>query len=466
MDVLLTHGYCLAEDSAEREIMRPHPPLGLLYLTSHLRAKGLDVDVVDTTFSSLAEVEARLERSRPKLVGIYANLMTRSNVLRLVRFASNLGLPVLVGGPDPAPWAEEYLRAGATFVGEGEGERTIEELVPHLERHGRAELERVAGLAWLEGGEVRRAPARERMKELDAQPFPARDAIDISRYLAAWRKKHGFGAVSIITARGCPFRCDWCSHTVFGHSHRRRSVKNVADEVAMIRERYRPERLWYADDVFTIHRRWLLEYCEELSRRELQTPFETITREDCLDAEVLDALRTMQCKKLWIGAESGSQRILDAMQRKTDALRMREMVKQTKEHGIEVGTFVMVGYEGETPSDIEATREHLLEAMPDQVLTTIAYPIKGTGYYEKVRDRVFAVRAWADGSDRDHTVIGRRSRRYYEHARDWIEHSVLHRRLELAGRGRTLLAAKHLVRAQKARLGMRATEHETEAGER
>ncbi|MBI4820705.1 MAG: cobalamin B12-binding domain-containing protein [Deltaproteobacteria bacterium] len=465
MDVLLTHGYCLAEDSAEREIMRPHPPLGLLYVAAHLRAKGFTVEVADTTFGSLEATAARIRATRPSVVGIYANLMTRKNVLRLIRECRLAELPVVVGGPDPAPWAREYLRAGADFVAEGEGERTLEELIPRLQRDGsdKAGLLAVSGLSWLAGGEVVSSGPRDKIRELDAQPFPARDLIEVSQYLSAWRDRHGYGAVSIITARGCPFRCDWCSHTVFGHSHRRRSVKNVADEVELIRATFAPDRLWYADDVFTINRRWFFEYEAELTRRGLNTPFETITREDCLDEDVLAGLARMSCQKLWIGAESGSQRVLDAMSRKTDAARMREMVKAARRHGISVGTFVMVGYEGEELADIEATVEHLVEAMPDQVLTTVAYPIKGTGYFEKVKDRVVPLRAWSEGSDRDHTVLGRKSRRYYEHARDWIVHSVEQKRLE--SEGRRFSAAKHFVRATKAKLAMAAAEHEVERGE-
>src|SRR6185295_5742311 len=142
----------------------------------------------------------------------------------------------------------------------------------------------------------------------------------------------------------------------------------------------------------------------------------TITREDRLNEKVIRTLASMGCYRLWIGAESGSQRVLDAMERRTNATRMREMIKLVKKHGIRAGTFIMLGYDGETWADIDATARHLREAVPDDVLTTLSYPIKGTPYYEQVADRIVGDRSWEDGSDRNLTVRGRNSRRFYRHA--------------------------------------------------
>jgi len=238
--------------------------------------------------------------------------------------------------------------------------------------------------------------------------------------MAAWRGRHGFAPVSLITARGCPYTCTWCSRSVFGMTHRRRSPVNVADEVQLIAETYRPDRLWYADDVFGIHKTWTLEFARELARRGLRLPFECISRAERIDDEVADALVELGCWRVWIGSESGSQRMLDAMQRRVDVERVVDAATLLHRRGIQVGMFIMLGYDGEQESDLRATIHHLKRAAPDIFLTTLSYPIKGTSYYDRVADRIESTGAWADGSDRDLTIAGRPPRRYYDFARRWM----------------------------------------------
>jgi anaerobic magnesium-protoporphyrin IX monomethyl ester cyclase len=464
MDILLTHGYFLREDPVEQEVMRPYPPLGILYISAHLAARGFAPAVFDSTFRERAEFEAFVAKERPPVVGIYCNLMTRRSVLRMIPACTAAGARVVVGGPDPASYAAEYLAAGADVVVIGEGERTLEELLPHLTRSGPTGMRHIAGIIYREDGEQVRTAARAYLDDLDAQPFPDRKAVDIPAYVRVWREHHGLGPVSLITARGCPYTCTWCSHAVFGHSHRRRSVTNVADEVEQIVAEYRPDMLWYADDVFTIHRRWFFGYAQELKRRGIRIPFETISREDRLDEEVVRTLAEMGCLRLWIGSESGSQRVLDAMKRRTDAGRVREMVRLLQHHGIEAGMFIMLGYEGEELADLEATVQHLKLAGPDRLLTTVAYPIKGTPYYEQVRDRIIALKPWAEGSDRDHTVAGRHSRRFYRHTTRWMVNEVAWHRQRGQGRQAAVRGLKSLVNARLGRLGMLLTRHELEGG--
>jgi anaerobic magnesium-protoporphyrin IX monomethyl ester cyclase len=465
MDILLTHGYYLYDDPHELRIMRPYPPLGVLYIAAHLKAQGFGVDVFDTTFSSFDAFRRRIERERPPIVGIYCNMMTRRNVLKMAQICKANGCMVVIGGPDPANYAEEYLVHGADVVVIGEGEITLSELIPHLARHGVSSMEHINGIVYRED-ETRfiRTPPRAYLDDLDAQPFPDRAAIDIDQYVRVWRENHGQGAVSLITARGCPYKCDWCSHAVFGYTHRRRSPANVADEVALIRQTYQPDLLWYADDVFTINHRWLFAYAEELTRRGLHTPFETISREDRLNENVVKTLAQMGCYRLWVGAESGSQRILDAMQRQTDVKRVTEMVHLLKRYGIETGMFIMLGYEGEEAEDLRATVQTLKDANPDIFLTTVAYPIAGTGYYEKVADRVIPLKAWAQGSDSDQTIAGRRSRRYYQHTTRWMVGEVDFHRQRVNGTPDFVRLAKAFVNAKVGRLGMILTQHEVEQG--
>jgi radical SAM superfamily enzyme YgiQ (UPF0313 family) len=463
MDVLLTHGYFLYEDPHELAVMKPYPPLGLLYISSHLKARGVATELFDTTFARFDDLEARLQSARPPVVGVYSNLMTRSRVLQVMAAAKQAGSLVVVGGPDPANYLDDYLSRGADVVAIGEGEQTLEELVPHLVEHGPRNMDSIQGIAYRgDDGEIVRTEPRPMITDLDAQPFPDRAAIDQPEYVNLWRRHHGKGSVSLITARGCPFTCTWCSHSVFGYSHRRRSPANVVNEVEQIVATYDPDLLWYADDVFTINHKWLFEYSAELERRGLHRPFETISREDRLNEEVVQTLARMGCYRLWIGAESGSQRVLDAMKRRTNAERVRAMVHLLQKYGIEVGMFIMLGYDGEERSDLEATVEHLKLAGPDTFLTTVAYPIKGTPYYASVADKVISRRAWELGSDRDYTVAGRHSPRYYQFATRWMVSEVaLHRQQHDQSRSYPRMA-RNFLSAKLGRVGMLLTEREVE----
>lgn len=462
MDLLLAHGYFLALDEAEQRVMKPHPPLGLLYLSSHLKRHGVRVGVFDSTFRTMADFALALDRERPPVVGFAANLMTKRNVLAMIAIAKRKGLRVVVGGPDPPHHAASYLEAGADVVAIGEGERTLEELLPvfanapgHRDLDG--ELSAIHGIVFTNAaGAIVRTPPRTLLPELDAQPYPDRGAIDVPAYLKAWRERHGIGTVSLITARGCPYTCTWCSRSVFGETHRRRSVANVADEVEAIVDRYHPERLWYADDVFAIHKTWTVNYARELERRRLRLPFECISRAERIDDDVAGALASLGCFRVWIGSESGSQRVLDAMQRKVSVDQVREASARLRRHGIQVGMFIMLGYDGEEMSDLKATVDHLKRTAPDIFLTTVSYPIKGTPYYDRVADRL-RPQSWADHTDRDLVVRGRPIRTYYDFARRWMTAEVAK---DQHWRDRRYAqAARSASSALVGRLGMAVTAH-------
>jgi radical SAM superfamily enzyme YgiQ (UPF0313 family) len=389
--------------------------------------------------------------------------MTKGAVLRMIAECRKRGALVVLGGPEPPHHAEEYLAHGADYVVIGEGERTVEELLPRLlARPGVREHRDVDGLAYrdAEGRVVRTAP-RALLRDLDAQPRPDRDAIELEPYLAAWRRRHGMGSVSLVTARGCPYTCRWCSRSVFGETHRRRSPENVADEVRWIVDRYRPEMLWYVDDVFTIHRGWMLRYAAVMAERGLRVPFECISRAERIDEAVADALASLGCFRLWIGSESGSQRVLDAMERRVRVEEVQHATRLLKRRGIQVGMFIMLGYVDEQESDLEATVAHLKKAAPDVFLTTVAYPIKGTPFYDDVRERIVAPAAWASRTDRDLRLRGRHSPLYYRFARQWMVGEV--GRDRHWREGRYLNAVKSAALAGAGRMGMALTRSRSEA---
>ena len=457
MDILLAHAYFLCEDADEQRTMRPHPPLGILYLSAYLERQGVSVSVFDGTFRTPRDFEAMVERERPPVVGIAVNLMTKRHALRMIAQSKRAGALVVLGGPDPPYHAADYLDAGADVIVIGEGEVTLSALLPCLATGRREGLHRINGIAFRgEDGGVVRTPPAPLIGNLDTLPFPNRTAVDVPRYLDAWRSRHGFGTVSLITARGCPYTCTWCSRSVFGQSHRRRSPVSVADEVEEIVARYRPERVWYADDVFAIHRGWTLEYAAELERRRLRLPFECISRAERIDDSVADALVSLGCTRVWIGSESGSQRLLDAMDRKVTVERVRESAARLRRRGIEVGMFIMLGFDDENIDDLRATVEHLKRTSPDVFLTTVSYPIKGTPYYEKVADRVVARAPWSERTDRDLILRGRPRRPYYSFARRWMTAEVERDRHWRAGR--YTRAVRSASSALVGRLGMAITE--------
>jgi anaerobic magnesium-protoporphyrin IX monomethyl ester cyclase len=424
-ELLLTHGYFLFEDPKELQIMKPYAPLGILYLCSHLRNQGYDVDVFDTTFSSREALFQHLRSETPSVIGIYANLMTRGNVVETLKVAREAGWKTIVGGPEPGAYALEYLQAGASFVVFGEGELTMQDLLAAF-RAGVTDIgNTIPGLAYLDAaGNMHETAQREQIADLDKQPWPARQAIDVSRYVKTWRDAHGKGSVNFITARGCPYKCRWCSHQVFGQTHRRRDPLLVVDEVEWLLSTYSPDMVWVSDDVFTINHKWLRDYATEMRRRGLRIPFECISRADRLNAEMLDLLAELGCFRVWIGSESGSQRILDSMDRGVKVEQVQQAVALTRERGIESGMFLMWGYEGEELDDIEATIKHVSTSQPDIFFTTVSYPIKGTPYYKKVSDRLVQLKPWGVGSDREIKIKGRHSRTFYSYADKLLKDEV------------------------------------------
>ena len=454
-DILLTHGYFIAEDPHEQQIMKPYPTLGLLYISSHLKAKGLAVDLFDGTFETLASFDAYVQRTRPTLVGIYCNLMTKGNVLKQMALCKAVGATVVLGGPEPENYADEYLEHGADFVIAGEGELTLEDLIAQRAQPDSIAIEQIPGLIYhAADGTVQRNLPRAQMKDLSAQPWPDRDAIDMHRYLDTWKTHHGVSSVSLITARGCPYTCTWCSHSVFGQTHRRRSVEDVADEVEWIVNTYNPDQLWYADDVFTIVPRWTIAFAAELKKRGIRVPFECISRPDRLNEKVIAALADMGCYRLWLGAESGSQRILDRMKRRTDAEDVQRKSLMLQAAGIEVGMFIMLGFEGEEIIDIEDTVDHLKASQPNLFLTTVSYPIKGTAYYDEVADKLTNHLAWDQRTDRDLGVADRFSADFYQHATRYMVNEVNFHKERLAGSRNIARLGKLYLNARFGRFNM------------
>jgi B12 binding domain/Radical SAM superfamily len=315
MKIILSHGYFLADDPKEQEIMRPYPPLGILYINAYLKRKGIATEVYDTTFSTKQAFRDYLLQAQPNFIGLYVNLMTKLNILEIMRFVRGeerlKHTRIILGGPEVTHHDEAFLRAGADFIILGEGETTIYDLLTSVDSAFSPFLDTIDGIAFINRkGDIVRTKEREKIKDIDILPFPDRKAIDLNKYFNAWKDRHGYSTASVSTMRGCPYTCKWCSRAVYGLSYRRRSPKLVVEELAWMQDNYAVDSFWFVDDVFTISHKWLAAFAEELMLKGIEIKYECITRADRLNEEAVALLEQTGCFRVWIGAESGSQRIL------------------------------------------------------------------------------------------------------------------------------------------------------------
>jgi anaerobic magnesium-protoporphyrin IX monomethyl ester cyclase len=424
-DVLLGHAYFLKYDIIERRVMKPYPPLGILYLSAYLKRAGFAVEVFDSTFRDFSDFEATVQRVKPRIVGLYANIITRDNVIRLARIAKANGVEfVLAGGPDAPEWCELYFDNGIDIIGTNEGELTLEELIPRLQQKAMQDLEQVRGIIFRKNGRTHRTAPRPAITDLDALPWPDRDVLKMDEYFKAWKSHHGESSVSLITARGCPFHCSWCSSEVFGHTHRQRSPRDVVDEMLMLKERYTPDIMWISDDVLTINKKWTEQFIHEVKARNAQHPYECLSRVDLVDRDILQGLKETGCFRIWYGAESGSQKVLDSMRKGTTVEQVKTAAKITQETGMQAGFFILLGYPDETTADIRMTIDFLKETRPDVIGTSIAFPIKGTEFYARVEDRLVKNDNWSSRNQNKLLFKGKYPRLYYWFAARWLVKEV------------------------------------------
>jgi anaerobic magnesium-protoporphyrin IX monomethyl ester cyclase len=417
MSLLFTHAYYLSDDPKEQKIMKPYPPLGLLYVSAYLQGKNIPNNVFDSTFSSQEEQLQFILEKNPKVICIYTNLMTKIEVIKLMNIikTEKYNHPkIVLGGPDVSYNIENYLKAGADFLVIGEGEETTFELYNAIINN--QNFNTINGIAFLENEKVIQTEARTKFKELDELPLPNREAINMQKYLDTWKNNHGQSSMTISTQRGCPYTCKWCSTAVYGQSYRRRPAEQVAAEMKMLKENYNPDVIWFVDDVFTVSHKWLLGFREEVLKQDAIIPFECITRAERLNDEILALLKEIGCFRIWIGAESGSQKVIDLMDRRVDVNVVKEAIQKTNQLGIETGTFIMLGYPGEKEEDILETINYLKDANPTHYTITIAYPIKGTSLYNEVESKIINQLEWENSTDREIDFKRTYSRKYYNYA--------------------------------------------------
>ncbi len=411
-EILLGQSYYLIFDPKLWQQMQPYPPLGTLYAASFLQKHGYDVSLFD---AMLAESESEWERAlaaqTPRFAVLYEdnfNYLSKMCLLRMrqaafsmIDMARKQGCMVILCGADATDHAEEYLGRGADFVLIGEGEQTLVELLDTLTGKADTELESIRGLVYRSLGESHRTPRRADISDLDALPFPAWDLVDIGRYRTIWMERYGFFSMNMVTTRGCPFHCNWCAKPIWGQRYNTRSPENVLTEMHWLREKYHVEHIWFADDIFGLKPGWLRRFGELVSSQEQGVlPFKCLSRADLLvrPGEV-DALKRAGAKTLWMGAESGSQKILDAMDKGTHVEQIREAASLLKGAGIQVGFFLQFGYPGETRVDIEETIQLVRDCAPDDIGVSVSYPMPGTKFFRAVSAQLGEKKNWQDSND-------------------------------------------------------------------
>ncbi len=412
-EILLVNSYLLSNDLNEQRVMKPYAPLGIQYISSYLKSKGHYVDIFDGTFRSIPEFRSTLERLKPKVVGIYANVITKETALEMSALAKQHNATVLVGGPGPVIDTDAYFASGVDVIVRGEGELTVEALINLNDLSDSEELQQIDGIIFKKNGRIVRTTDRKLIEDLDTIPLPDRESINIQRYMDAWKGKHGVSSVQILTARGCPYTCTWCSKEVFGNIYRKRKIEKVIEEIQLIKEKYNPDQLWFADDILTLKRDWILEFSSRVKEKNLAIPFECLARVDLVDKEVLAALKAIKCFRIWYGSESGSQKVLDSMKKKFTVEDVYRAGRLTKEAGIEVGFFIMIGYPGEEISDINKTIDMLKKLEPDYCGSAVAFPIKGTEFYKSVEDKIITKLEWKQRNENRLAFKGRYPKMFY-----------------------------------------------------
>ncbi len=386
LDCLLIFPYFLKFDPTQKKRQGPFPHLGLLYIGKVLKNYGYKVELLDCTFfSSIEEAKQVIKEKMPRVIGITTMITLTKYVYEFIKYSKTLTIPVICGGPDASLRPEKYINFGADYVVVGEGEETILELLPRI-LSGEEPLG-VRGVVYKnKEGSIVYNPRRYFIKNIDEIGAPDRSLINNELYRRTWMKSYGFAMTTIITSRGCPYACNYCSNPVapFGRRYTYRNAKNVVDELEELVVKLGFDRIWFADDVFTINRARTLELCKEIINRNFKFKWSCLTRADRVDEELLHYMKRAGCELIFYGLESGSQRMLDFMNRNMKVTDMKKGMILTKKVGIKIHTFLMVGYPGENFQSLIETIKIMKEIMPDEFSFTIAYPLPGTKLYNLV----------------------------------------------------------------------------------
>ncbi|HET6542504.1 MAG TPA: radical SAM protein [Chryseolinea sp.] len=409
MNVLFTHSYFYKFDEKQWRFKQPYPPLATILAAAVLRNEGYAVSLFDTNLrDDPTEILPVLEKFKPRYLVIYDdgfNYLSkmcltnmREAAFRMAHESKKLGCTVIVSSSDAADHYEKYFNHDVDYVVRGEGEETLKELLSALEKN--LDVSNIQGLAFRQDGQTRVTPSRAVIRDLDSLPFPAWDLVDIESYRKIWVQHHGYFSLNLATTRGCPFKCNWCAKPIYGNRYTSRSPSHVVGEIELVLKNYSPDYFWMCDDIFGLKPGWVQEFNALLSARNIKIRYKIQSRVDLLlQEDTLDVLAQSGADTIWVGAESGSQKILDAMDKGTKVEEIYEATRLMKQKGIRVAFFLQFGYLGETQEDIDATIRMVCTLLPDEVGISVSYPLPGTKFYDKVKDQLREKQNWTDSDD-------------------------------------------------------------------
>ena len=362
------------------------PPLGLGYIAAYLKQNHISVDIVDCTFLNQKQALKKIIDSKPNIIGIQSMYSMRNKSLELARLLRSHCELLVAGGALPTTEPDTFLRDFDVVV-IGEGEQTMLELVNQFENGG--DLSQVKGIAYKDKdtGQVKRTHPRGLIDDLDKMPLPSRELFDNYSYKKYFSEKFGYKTTAIMASRGCPFACDFCSRPVFGNEFRARSASKVADEIEEVIS-FGYNRLWFADDCFTLNRKRLIEVCNEIIKRGLKIGWECLSRVDTLDSDTADKMKQAGCVRMFFGIESGNDSILKIMNKQVTTKQAYIATRLCKKKGIKAGAFFILGYPGENGKTILKTIKFASSLPLDYLSFTLPYPIPGTPLFERLRGKL------------------------------------------------------------------------------
>ena len=409
-NILFSHSYFLRFDPKQWALGQPYPPLGTLYAAALLRENGYKVALADTMFATGPdEVIPAIDQTRPGIFVIYDdgfNYLTkmcltnmRQAAFDMCKMAKAQGCMVVVSSSDATDHYTEYLDEGADFVLVGEAEHTLLELTEYLQNEDN-DFSQIMGLVYRRDGSITRTPGRPVLKDLDSLPLPAWDLVDIAPYKESWLKSAGYFSLNMGTTRGCPFKCNWCAKPIYGNRYNSRSPENVVREIRFLKTNYGMEHIWFCDDIFGLKPGWVQEFARLMQQEQLHVRFKIQSRADLLDdGETVSALAAAGCENVWIGAESGSQPILDAMDKGITISQIETATGLMKAYGIKPSFFIQFGYPGEKKEDIELTINMINRLLPHEIGISVSYPLPGTVFYDRVKAELKKKTNWTDSDE-------------------------------------------------------------------
>lgn len=431
--VLFTHSYFYKLDAKQWRFKQPYPPLATILAAAVIRNRGFGTFLFDSCLKDgPGDIVHAIQQHNPEYFVIYDdgfNYLTkmcltvmREAALAMAEIAKKAGCIVIVSSSDASDHYEEYFLHGVDFVVRGEGEESLDELLTSL--NSAKDISTIPGIAFKAGNKTIVTNSRPVLRDLDALPIPAWDLVDIDEYRKIWMKHHGYFSINMATTRGCPFKCNWCAKPIYGNRYNSRSPAHVVKEIKFLLDKFHPDHIWMCDDIFGLKPGWVQEFNALVRTSGLKFRYKIQSRVDLLlENDTLDALSESGVETIWVGAESGSQKILDAMDKGTTVKQIYSATRMMKEKRINVGFFLQFGYPGELKSDIDLTLKMVLDLMPEEVGISISYPLPGTKFYENVKWQLRVKQNWRDSDDLDMMFQGTFKRDYYKELHRYV-HTV------------------------------------------